>query len=144
MLKQASKETRLVKNDFNVEGETSEIEQLRRTVASLTTQCSQLEEANRAWQQYEQVQLDSFRRKVENYLSIDENASFEEISQQAIEQICREREDFGNQYQMLEKEKEDARSGSFMSINNFVARHISFIQNMQRILNQCNELMRRA
>ena len=38
-----------------------ELQQLRENLALLTTQCAQLDEANRAWQLYQQSQIDTFR-----------------------------------------------------------------------------------
>ena len=130
----------MLKNDFNGEEETkNELEQVRETVALLTSQCRQLEEANRAWQQYEEMQVDSFRRKIENYLSIDENASFEEISQQTIEQIRRERENFAEQYQMLEKEKEDVRSEYAKNLETMQQAHMNRINQLNEELSSVKD-----
>ena len=68
--------------------------ELRQNLAVLTAQCAQLDEANRAWQQYQQTQLENFRNKLQDYLSFDENISFDQIAQLIIDQIDKERKDF--------------------------------------------------
>ena len=75
-------------------------------VAILTAQRAQLDQANRAWQQYQQTQLDNFRSKLVDYLPIDEHTSFDEIAQQIVDQITEERKDFTKQYQEILQENE--------------------------------------
>ncbi len=77
----------------------------------LTTQCAQLNEANQAWQQFHQTQMNSFQNKLHDYFAIDENTSFDEIAQEIEDQITKEREDFNDRYQTLERENNDLRSG---------------------------------
>jgi hypothetical protein len=77
---------------------------------ALTAQCAQLDEANRAWQSYQQAQADNFRTKLHGYLPIDDNASFDEIAQQIADQVTREREDFSEKYQALERAYNDFQS----------------------------------
>ena len=74
-------------NEKNVE----EIEQLRENVASLTAQCAQLDEANRAWQSYQQTQADNFRFKLQEYVSIDEETPFDQIPELIIEELAKVR-----------------------------------------------------
>ena len=83
-----------------------EIEQLRENVASLTAQCAQLDEANRAWQSFQQTQADNFRSKLQEYVPIDEDTSFDQIPELIINQLTKERE-----------ASNDARSGWFDSDN---------------------------
>jgi len=98
----------------SVEQDVEELQQLRENVVALTAQCAQLDEANRAWQLYQQTQLNNFKIKLHDYLPIDENVSFEDIAQQIVDQIAKEREDFGERYAELEKVNADLRSGSLV------------------------------
>ena len=61
-----------------------ELQQLRTDVATLTAQCAQLDEANRAWQQYHQNELESFRKKLQNWILFDEKSTLEQIAQEII------------------------------------------------------------
>ncbi len=103
----------------SVEQNVEELQQLRENVVALTAQCAQLDEANRAWQLYQQTQLNNFKIKLHDYLPIDENVSFEDIAQQIVDQIAKEREDFGERYAELEKVNADLRSGSLVWTTNF-------------------------
>ncbi|CAF4564525.1 unnamed protein product, partial [Rotaria sp. Silwood2] len=96
--------------------EGNELEQLREAVAFLTNQCTQLDAANQAWQQYQQAQLHIFISKLHDYLPIDENTSFDEIAQEIVDQIIKEREDFNIRYEALEKELNAFRSESNINI----------------------------
>jgi hypothetical protein len=100
----------------NVEPEGEELRQLRESVIILTAQCAQLDEANRAWQQYHQTQLDSFRNKLVDQLPIDENTSLDEIALQIIDQMNKEREDSNERHQEIEKTNEALHSGTYVSI----------------------------
>lgn len=93
------------------EGDTDELEQLRATVAFLTTQCSQLDEANRAWQQYSHSQIEDFRSKLQDYVTSDNNMSLDSVAQQIIELISKEREEFKIKCETLEKELDNLRAG---------------------------------
>jgi hypothetical protein len=100
------------KSGADVDHDVEEVEQLRENVTILTAQCAQLDEANRSWQQYQQTQLESFRTKLLDYLPLDENISLNDIVQQIIEQIIKERESFSEKYAELEKANDDLRSGN--------------------------------
>ncbi len=63
----------------------------------MTTQCAQLDEANRAWQQFHQTQLDNFRNKLRDYLPLDDNISFDQVPQLIVNQIIKEREEFNQE-----------------------------------------------
>lgn len=67
--------------------EREELEQLRINLSTLTAQNAQLEEANHAWQQYHQNQLEQFRHLLENWISFDENFTLEQIAPQIINQF---------------------------------------------------------
>jgi len=53
----------------------------------LTTQSTQLDEDNRAWQQFHQNQLEIFREKLQNWISLDTNSTLEQIAQQILNQL---------------------------------------------------------
>jgi len=56
--------------------------ELQQTLELLTNQCSQLEQANQAWQDYQQNQLEYFRNQFQTIVPIDDaQHSFEEILQ---------------------------------------------------------------
>jgi hypothetical protein len=101
---------------MNVEQDAKELQQLRESVARLTHQCAQLDEANRGWQQYQRTQSDNFRTKLHDYLLMDENTPLDQIAQQIVDQIAKEREDFNERFQAIEKENDDLRSGSSIVI----------------------------
>jgi len=95
-----------------LEKDIEELQQLRENVAVLTTQCAQLDAANHAWQQFQQTQFDNFQSKLHNYFAVDGNTSFDEMAQQIADQVTREREDFSEKYQALERANNDLRSGT--------------------------------
>ncbi len=64
-----------------------EIQQLRTELTDLKIQCEKLAEANLAWQQYHQNQLDLFRKNLEDWIFLDENTTLEQIGQQIINQF---------------------------------------------------------
>lgn len=67
----------------------------------LTTQCSQLDEANHAWQAYQQAQLDALRTKLIEYVPLEENSSLDAIGQQIVHELTQEREDFNGRSQAI-------------------------------------------
>ncbi|CAF4949422.1 unnamed protein product, partial [Rotaria sp. Silwood1] len=147
ILKQPFEEVPIHTNVMNVEEEGNEIEQLRESVSFLTNQCAQLDEANRAWQQYQAAQLENFRSKVQDYLSFDENASFDIIAQEIVEQISKEREDFNEKYEAIEKANDKLRSGTSIFIIDFfylrffnVASTGNFESIQESYMNTINEL----
>ena len=82
-------------------------------MAALTTQCAQLDEANRAWQLYHQTQLDSFKDKLQNSLSIENSLSFDDIAQQILvhlDHMQNENENLAQQLETLEKLNHDLRT----------------------------------
>jgi len=58
--------------------------------------------------------LDNFKAKLHDYLPIDGNTSFDEIAEQIVDQVSKERADFSERYAELEKSNDDPRSGSFI------------------------------
>ena len=79
------------------------MQQLRNNIAALTVQCAQLDEANRAWQLYQQSQLDNFRARLQDYLPLNESATLDDIALQIADQMTKEREEFTESYAELEK-----------------------------------------
>ncbi|CAF0953552.1 unnamed protein product [Adineta ricciae] len=75
----------------NDDRETEEIEQLKLDVTRLTLQCAQLDEANRAWQQFHQNQLELLRDRFQGWFQIDPNSSFEQIIQQIFTHLNQSR-----------------------------------------------------
>ena len=67
----------------NIEEE-NELQQLRANLSNLTAQCSQLNEANLAWQQFHQNQIELFRNKLQDSVLLDENSTLEQIAQQIL------------------------------------------------------------
>ncbi len=109
ILTQTFEETSLKSTGSTDQQEAEEIRQLRENLVSLT---SQLDETNRAWQQYQQTQLDNFRNTIQNYLPIDETSSLDLVAQQIVNQITKEREDFTQRYHTLEEFNNDLQSGN--------------------------------
>ncbi|CAF5028174.1 unnamed protein product, partial [Rotaria sp. Silwood1] len=121
-----------------------ELQQLRDNVTLLTNQCAQLDEANRAWQQYQTAQLQDFRSKLHDYLTFDENASFDIIAQQIVEQISKEREDFNEKYEAIEKANDILRSESTNNLESIHQTYTNTLNELNRKLlamkNRCEEL----
>jgi hypothetical protein len=69
---------------LNPEQETNEISQLQTRLAFLSTQ---LEEGNHAWQQFHQNQLELFREKLQDWISLKPNSTLEQIAQQIANHI---------------------------------------------------------
>ncbi len=65
---------------MNNQQETEEVRQLREELAAMNMQLKQLDEANQAWQQYQQNQLILLRDRLQ--LTNMDNLAFEEIVQQ--------------------------------------------------------------
>ncbi len=60
--------------------------------------------------------MDNFKTKLHDYLPIDEKTSFDEIAQQIVDQITKEREDFNEKYAELEKANDDLRATNMQPI----------------------------
>lgn len=97
---------------IDVDQNAAEVEQLRESVASLTAQCAQLDEANRAWQLYHQTQADIFRTQLQEHLAIDESTPFDRIPDVIIDQMIRDRDAGDEKYRLSEKANNDFRSGN--------------------------------
>ena len=54
---------------------------MQERLVTLADQCTQLNEANRAWQQFQQTELEHFRNKLQDCLPIENEFSFDEIAQ---------------------------------------------------------------
>ncbi|CAF3076727.1 unnamed protein product [Rotaria sp. Silwood2] len=131
-----------------------ELRQLQEHIAILTTQYARLDEANRAWQQFQQTQLDNFRNKfqhilfMDNHLSLDqisinkhhdyfilnENLLFDQIAQFTINQIIENREDFNQQYEILQKTNNKLESESEINLETVQLSHINTINELNQEL----------
>jgi hypothetical protein len=77
-------------------------------------QCTQLDEANQAWQQYHQTQVDSFTNKLQKSLPIENSLPLDDIAQHIVarfDQQQNEHENLMQQLQTFEKLNNDLRSG---------------------------------
>ena len=86
-------------------------QEFRQELARLTNQCAQLDQANQAWQTFQQTQLDNFKNALQSHFPIDQSASFEQAAQQIADQINKERNNFTQQYLALEKINDQLQSG---------------------------------
>ena len=101
-------------NAPNVDQNAEEIRQLRESVTALTAQCAQLDEANHAWQLYQQKQADDFRNKLQDCLPLEDDASFVDMAQQIAHQMVQERKDFSEKYQALERANNELQSDQYL------------------------------
>ncbi|CAF4588248.1 unnamed protein product, partial [Rotaria magnacalcarata] len=93
-------------------GEMVECAELRETVAVLTAQCAQLDEGNRASQQYRQTQVQDILSKLQDFVSADENTSLDTAVERIVEQISKERAHFHERCEGLLEENVHLRKGS--------------------------------
>ena len=101
---------------------------------SLTAQCAQLDEANRAWRSYQETQLGGLKNKLIDYVSIEENASLDEIGQQLVNQLTQEREDFNDRFQAIERANDALRSGIILFISPSKVVDLRFIEEFTNAL----------
>ncbi|CAF4599263.1 unnamed protein product, partial [Rotaria socialis] len=120
--------------------DSEEIRQLRENLVLLT---SQLDETNRAAQQYQQTQLNILRNQFQHCLSIDFDNSFDVIAQQIADHVTREREDFNEKYQTLEKQNEDLRSELTNNMESIRQSYVNTVNELNQELlimkKQCEE-----
>ena len=88
-----------------------DLQQLRDKIVTLTTQCAQLDEANKAWQLYHATQVDAFRNKLHEHLSLAETGSLDDLAEQIVDQVQREREDAADKYKDFQRVSSDLRGG---------------------------------
>jgi len=96
------------RSDNDIENE------LQQNLEVLTSQCAQLNEANRAWQQFHQAQLENFRNKLQNSLPIENTFSFDQIAQlisDHIHQLVNERDTLIQNLHTTEKLYSDCQHG---------------------------------
>ncbi|CAF3904832.1 unnamed protein product, partial [Rotaria sp. Silwood1] len=145
ILRQPFKEVPIHTTGVNVEDERKELEQLRATVTLLTSQCAQLDEANRAWQQYHQTQLNGFRNILHHHLPIDERFTLDQAAEHILHQVTKERENFTQRYQALEKVNDDVRLESATNLETIKESYINTIDELNKELltmkEQCEILM---
>ncbi len=58
-----------------------------RDLALLQSQCTQLDNANRAWQTFYDNQIDLLKTKFEDYIQFDDNISFEQIIELIVTEL---------------------------------------------------------
>ncbi len=56
-------------------------DQIKQDYLLLQNQCTQLDNANRAWKQFYDNQMDLIKNKFQDYLDFDENLNFDQIFQ---------------------------------------------------------------
>lgn len=89
---------------------TEELRQLRTDLATAANHCLQLEEANRAWQLYQQTQLDQFRQQLQVQIPLlheADDSSLEQMTQHilnCIGQLTVERDNLIHQMDLLTNE----------------------------------------
>jgi hypothetical protein len=111
-----------------------ELQQLRDNLALLTSQCAQLDQANHAWQLYQQTQFETFKNTIQHYLPIDETSSLDQAAQQIIDQIIKERQDFTQQYHSLEKINDDLRTESSTNLETIKQSYVNTINELNQEL----------
>ncbi|CAF4270640.1 unnamed protein product, partial [Rotaria magnacalcarata] len=121
-----------------------ELLQYRESVALLTAQCAQLDEANRAWQQYHQTQLDTFKNTLQEHLPMNDIFTLDQAAQQILNQIINERQDFNQQYEALEKQNEDLRSESTTNLETIKDSYVNAIDELNKELNTMKEQYEQA
>ncbi|CAF5226082.1 unnamed protein product, partial [Rotaria magnacalcarata] len=106
--------------------------------------CAQLDEANRAWQQYHQTQVQDFRCKLRDYFSLNENISLDYAAEHIIEQISKEREAFNGKYEALEKVKENLELESTTNLETIKDSYVNAIEELNQELvvtkSRCEQL----
>ena len=89
---------------------TEEIRQLRADLAAASNHCLQLEEANRAWQFYQQSQLDQFRQQLQEQIPMlnqTDDSSLDQMTQHVLNhigQLAIERDNLMHQTDLLNNE----------------------------------------
>ena len=96
------------------------MEELQEKITSLTAQCAQLDQTNRAWQSYQQAQLDNLRNKLMHHIPVDENMSLDEIAQQLVDHITKEQQDVDERFQEIERANDELRSGRFLDFSSLI------------------------
>lgn len=119
----------------------AELRQLRENHARLITQCTQLDQANRAWQEFQLGQLDSFRNQLRDYLTIEENTSFDQAARLIIDLIDKERGEFQQRLTELEKTNEDLRLESVTNLETIKQSYINTVDELTRELSVLKEAL---
>jgi hypothetical protein len=58
-----------------------------RDLALLQSQCTQLDNANRAWQTFYDNQIDLLKTKFQDYIQFDDNLNFEQIIELIVAEL---------------------------------------------------------
>jgi hypothetical protein len=83
----------------------------------LTSQCAQLDEANRAWQEFHQAQINTLCTKLNDWITIDASSSLEQIADQMIYHMASERQNMIEKYDLLEKTIDELQINQQSNIN---------------------------
>ncbi|CAF3203995.1 unnamed protein product, partial [Rotaria sp. Silwood2] len=111
-----------------------EINRLRTEISTLTNKCVELDEANCTWKQFQQAQLDNFRNKLHDYVILDKNISLDQTAQIIIDQIIKDREDFNQQYEILQKTNDELRSESENNLETIKQSYINTVNELNQEL----------
>ncbi|CAF4655745.1 unnamed protein product, partial [Rotaria socialis] len=111
-----------------------ELAQLRETVTILTDQCAQLDEANRAWQQYHQTQVQDFQSKLKDYLPLDQNTSLDSYAEQIIQLMLKTKEDFNATNEALREEIANVRLESGTNLETIKESYVNAINELNQEL----------
>ena len=108
-------------------------------LAALTAQNRQLDEATQAWRQYHQSQLDTFKKRLQNFLSIPlDDLSFDDLLQHIIvplEQLQNVREILQEQLQTNEKLVDRLRCGNRLTLLSRIHfTHFIFLKNLSVVI----------
>lgn len=98
--------------DVNREQE-EELSRVRENLTILTAQCARLDEANRAWQQYHQNELDNFREKLRKDLPMDDSLSLDDAAHSIVahlDQVKNEQNRLRQQLQTSEQLNQELHS----------------------------------
>ena len=119
--------TPLLINDHDAE--------LRDKIDMLTTQCAELDKANRAWQQYQLAQIDQFRNTLRDYLPLEENVSFDQAAQLIVDQLIKERDEL----KALEKTNEELQLESATNLDTIKESYINTVNELTQELSVIKE-----
>lgn len=97
----------LIRNNHNLNTfdspSSDEIQQLQTNISLLTTQCSQLDEANRACQQFHQNQLELLCQKLQDHITLNTDFTLEQIANEMLNQLSSYQQNESVLHQNLEE-----------------------------------------
>jgi hypothetical protein len=63
------------------------VQSLRESLSAVTVQCAQLDEANRAWLQYHQNQLEAFRNKLQGCIPFEDELDLGQMAGKIVDHL---------------------------------------------------------